>query len=94
MTAFGTRHRYDAVVNLQVTGSLRGVMAEIQSIFRQHCMRTLLASQQQTAPESANVSYRVLLRDPSRSEELRAALEQSSGVGSVSLFLREDESEI
>jgi hypothetical protein len=35
-----------------------------------------------------------LRRDPSRSNELCKALEQTAGVEDVTLFLREDESEI
>jgi len=94
MTSFGSRHRYDAVLSLQLTGNLGSLMTELKNILHQHCARTLLATQRRTGAESTNVSYRVLLRDPDRSSELQLALESCEGFGNVSLFLREDESEV
>ena len=41
-----------------------------------------------------DVSYRLQLRDPSRSDDLQAELETDAGVKRVSLFMREDESEV
>lgn len=94
ITSFGSRHRYDAVLSLQVTGSTGALMPRLRSILQQHCVRTLLANQRKTSADTTNLSYRVLLRDPTRSNELQVALEQSEGFGNVSLFLREDESEV
>ncbi len=94
MTSFGSRHRYDAVLSVQLSGNLGTMMAELKGILHQHCVRTLLATQRKTTPESASLSYRVLLRDPARSNELQTALEDFEGFGNVSLFLREDESEV
>lgn len=93
-TAFGSRHRFDAVLSLQLTGDLGGMMAELKDILRQHCARTLLASQQRASKDTTNLSYRVLLRDPTRSGELQNALEETQGINNVTLFLREDESEV
>ena len=94
MTSFGSRHRYDAVLSLQLTGNVGSLMLELKSILTQHCVRTLLANQRKTAADTMNLSYRVLLRDPTRSNELQIALERGDGFGNVSLFLREDESEV
>jgi hypothetical protein len=94
VTSFGSRHRYDAVLGLQLAGDTGTLRGELKQILRQHCARTLLASQQRMATNVTTLSYRVLLRDPSRSNELCKALEQTAGVEDVTLFLREDESEI
>jgi len=94
MTSFGSRHRYDAVLSLQMSGNLGILAGELKSILHQHCARTLLANQRRTGSDSTSVSYRVLLRDPERSTELQLALESFEGFGNVSLFLREDESEV
>ncbi len=94
MTAFGSRHRFDAVLSFQISGDLSGMMSTVRQVLWQHCSRTLLANQQRISPQAANYSYRVLLRDPARSAELQSALERHDGVGNVSLFLREDESEV
>ncbi len=94
VTAFGSRHRFDAVLSLQMTGDVGSMMTQLRQILRRHCARTLLASQQRAARDTTNLSYRVLLRDPTRSHELQSVLEQTAGIGNVSLFLREDESEV
>lgn len=94
MTSFGSRHRYDAVLSLQLTGNIGGLMSDLRDILDLHCVRTLLASQRKTTADTLNLSYRVLLRDPARSNELQMALEHCEGFGNISLFLREDESEV
>jgi hypothetical protein len=94
IAAFGSRHRFDAVLSFQLTGDVNRMLTEVRQLLWQHCSRTLLANQQRISPQAANYSYRVLLRDPARSAELQSALEHRDGVGNVSLFLREDESEV
>ena len=93
-TAFGSRHRYDAVLTLQVTGDLADGVSNLKTILAQHSSRVQLASDIKLDDEGLDLSYRLLLRDPSRSEELQWALKQTEGIRRVSLFMREDESEI
>jgi hypothetical protein len=94
VTSFGSRHRFDAVIDLQLAGSVRQIQDGLRVVLRQHCANAVLANQQRMGADSANYSYRVLLRDPSRSNELCSALEEIAGITEVTLFLREDESEI
>jgi hypothetical protein len=94
VTSFGKRHRFDAVIDLQLTGNLKQVHDELRQILRRHCANAVLASQQRIGADNTNRSYRVLLRDPSRSDELCSVLEEVAGITEVTLFLREDESEI
>jgi hypothetical protein len=94
ITYFGSRHRFDAVIDLQLSGDLKQIQELLKNVFRRHCARTLLASQQRMGTEAANISYRVLLRDPARSNELCSALQGVAGISEVTLFLREEESEI
>jgi hypothetical protein len=94
VTSFGSRHRFDAVIDLQVSGYQTSVQDDLRHVLRRHCAHAVLASQQRIGADDANCSYRVLLRDPSRSAELCTALEGVAGVTEVTLFLREDESEI
>jgi hypothetical protein len=94
LTSFGSRHRFDAVIDLQLAGSVRQIQEGLRLVLRQHCVNAVLANQQRMGVDSANYSYRVLFRDPSRSNELCAALENLAGIKEVTLFLREDESEI
>jgi hypothetical protein len=94
LTSFGSRHRFDAVVDLQLSGNLRQILDGLRPVLRQYCARVVLASQQRVGAQSASCSYRVLLRDPSRSDELCSALEGMAGIAEAAVFLREDESEI
>jgi hypothetical protein len=93
-TAFGSRHRYDAVLSLRWTGAPGDGAAVIKDILRLHSSRVWLAEQRRSGEAGAEFSWRLLLRDPARSGELQTALCQTQGVENVSLFLREDESEI
>lgn len=94
LTAFGSRHRFDAVLSLQLTGDLAGGVARLKDLLHQHSSRALLASERKLTDEGLSLSYRLLLRDPARSDELQWALKQTDGVENVSLFMREDESEV
>jgi len=94
LTAFGSRHRYDAVLTLQLTGDLAGALARLREILRCHSSRVHLTAERRLTDAGVDVSYRLLLRNPARQDELRFDLEQSEGLDNVSLFLREDESEI
>ncbi|MBN2291131.1 MAG: DUF4956 domain-containing protein [Pirellulales bacterium] len=94
ITSFGSRHRFDAVLDFHLSGDLKKLQEGLKYILRRHCTRSLLASQQRIGADSTNLSYRVLLRDPSRGNELCRALENIAEISAVNLFLREDESEI
>jgi hypothetical protein len=66
----------------------------IKPILRRHSLRANLASQHDLEAQKIDLSYRLLLRDPSRSRELLQELEQTEGVARVSLFHRSDEAEV
>jgi len=67
----------------------------LRSILRRHSLQAHLASERAAADEGMDLSYRLLLRDPSRSRELLGELEAADGVEYASLSQREvDESEI
>jgi hypothetical protein len=93
LTDFGARHRYDAVLNLRLTGDLATGVAALNTILVRHCVRRQLASDRQLSDAGVDLSYRVLLRDPARSAELDWELRQTAGVEDVSVYLRRDESE-
>jgi hypothetical protein len=94
VTSFGSRHRYDAVLSLRLTQDLAGGVASLKQILRRHCSRTLLASERRLSDEGLDLSYRLLLRDPSRQDELKWDLTQTEGFENISLFMRDDEAEI
>jgi hypothetical protein len=92
VTAFGGRHRYDVVLSLQWSGN--GSTAALKDVFRRHTLRAQLASQHDVDAERVDLSYRLLLRDPSRAKELVTDLEQTQGAERVALFHRTDEAEL
>ena len=93
ITSFGGRHRYDVILSLEWSGS-GDSMATLKPILRRHSMRATLASKHDLDADKLDISYRLLMRDPSRSRELLKELEAASGVTRVSLFHRSDEAEV
>ena len=94
LTAFGSRHRYDAVLSLQLTGDLASGIQSLKDILRRHCTRTQLASERHRSDEGLDLSYRLLMRDPTRNGELQWDLMQLDVFQNVSFFMRDEESEV
>ncbi len=93
-TAFGSRHRHDAVLSLKLTGDLAGGLSNLKDILQRHTLRTQLTSERRMTDEGVDLSYRLQLRDPARSDEMQWDLRQAAGVESVSFYLQEDETEL
>jgi len=87
-TSFGSRHRYDAVLNLQLTGDLAGGLEILKQVLKKHSARMQMASERKLSDEGLNLSYRLLLRDPARGDELQMELSNTEGLEHVSLFMR------
>jgi hypothetical protein len=92
LTAFGGRHRYDVVVNLQWRGS-GDSLDTLQPILWRHSVRAQLAGHR-LLDDRQDLSYRLSLRDPGRAGELLSDLRLTDGVSGVHLYRREDESEV
>ena len=94
MTSFGTRHRYDTILNLHWERTAPEV-EELNKSLERHSRRSRCVSER-TVDGSTGVdfSYRLLLRDPSRLEDLLAALRQLDGVSRVTGLKAEAESEV
>lgn len=94
VTAFGSRHRYDAIINLHWARAM-GDLEQLRGVLHRHSRRTHCASQR--ANESyggTDLSYRLLLRDPSRIDDLMSELRATEGVSRVTSLQAEDESEV
>ena len=94
MTSFGTRHRYDTILNLHWERTAPEV-EELNKSLERHSRRSRCVSER-TVDGSTGVdfSYRLLLRDPSRLEDLLAELRQLDGVSRVTGLKAEAESEV
>lgn len=93
-TSFGSRHRYDLIVNLHWSRSLKELL-DLRRVLDRHTWKAHLASQRShEGYEGTDLSYRLLLRDSNRAEDLLTELRQVTGVSRVTSMLAEDESEL
>ncbi|MGA2864910.1 MAG: DUF4956 domain-containing protein [Verrucomicrobiota bacterium] len=92
--SFGLRQRYDAVLTLRVTGDVSARLKTLTQILKRHARRLDLASDRRAAKEGTDLSYRLLLRDASRSSELQTELVGTEGFENVSVYMHDDEAEI
>jgi hypothetical protein len=93
-TSFGSRHRYDLILNLHWSRPL-SELNDVERMLARHTRRSHRASQRaQEGVQGADLSYWLLLRDPERITELLAEVRTVEGVSQVSSIQAEDESEI
>jgi hypothetical protein len=93
-TSFGSRNRYDLIVNLHWARPLTD-LPELTRTLNRHSRRTLCASQRShEGYEGTDLSYRLLMRDPRRVEEMLTELRGTQGVSRVTSMQAEDESEV
>ena len=93
-TQFGTRHRYDLIVNIQWLRPA-AEMVELRDLLFRHSRKTHMASQRSNEGYAGiDLSYRLLLRDPARANELIEELKSLKGVARVSSLHSGDESEL
>jgi len=92
--SFGLRNRYDAILSLRITGDVPARLASVNTILKRHAVRIDLASDRRSTKEGTDVSYRLLLRDTSRSSELQSELAGAEGLENVSVYLHDDEAEL
>ena len=93
-TSFGSRHRYDLIVNMHWAKSVKE-LEDLRRVLDRHSWKAHLASQRShEGYEGTDLSYRLLLRDSNRVEDLLTELRQVIGVSRVTSMLAEDESEL
>jgi hypothetical protein len=93
-TAFGSRQRYDMIVNLH-WGRPIGELNDLKTLLTRHSLRTICASQRShEGYEGTDISYRLLLRDPDRMDQLLMELRGMQGVSRVTGLKAEEESEV
>lgn len=93
-TAFGTRHRYDILLNLHWSRSTTE-LAELVRLLNRHSLTAQCTSQRShDAAHGTDLSYRLLLRDPNRTGELLKELRALEGTSHIMSIKSEDESEL
>jgi hypothetical protein len=93
-TSFGSRHRYDLLLNLHWARPLTDLM-ELNRLLTRHSLKSHCASQRSNEGyEGTDLSYRLLLRDSNRVEDLLKEVRELGGVSRVTSLKAEDESEL
>ena len=93
-SGFGTRHRYNLILNVQWARPAIELDA-LRQLLERHARSTTCASQRSNdSGKGVDISYRLLLRDPARSHELVEEVRALIGVSKVTSLQAGDESEI
>lgn len=93
-TAFGTRHRYDLILNIQWVRPI-AELAQLRRLLQRHSRSLQCASQRSNEGyQGIDLSYRLLLRDPERVQDLVEEVRTLEGVTRVSSVSAGDESEL
>ena len=92
-TAFGSRHRYDVIVNLHMEDG-PDVRKALDLILWKYCKKVRCASERTSGAKGVDLSYRVLMRDPARVEEMVDEIRKLPGLSNVNFVHAEDESEL
>lgn len=93
-TAYGTRHRYDLIVNLH-WGRPAAELPYLLRVLQRHSRAVYCATRRSDErQEGMDLSYRLLLRDPSRIEDLLTELRAVEGVTRLTSLQAQEESEL
>lgn len=93
-TAYGSRNRYDVIVNLHWARAMTE-LDDLKQVLVRHSRKSQCASQRShEGYEGTDLSYRILLRDPSRVEEMLAEMRSLKGVSRVTSLQAQEESEL
>lgn len=93
-SSFGSRLRYDLIINLH-WGRPLSELPVLLELLNRHSRRTYSASQRSSEGyEGTDLSYRLLLRDAGRVEDLLSELRSLEGVSRVTSLKADDESEV
>lgn len=93
-TSFGSRHRYDLILNLHWTKGVADLPL-LERLLDRHSFKAHCANRHfDSSSGGSDLSYRLLLRDPNRIPDLMRELAMLPGVEQVSSMKAEDESEV
>ena len=94
VAGFGTRHRYDLIINFH-WGRPIDELGDMTSLLERHARRSHLASHRISLERpGTDIAYWILLRDPDRGDELLNDLRALPGVSGLTAIQAEEESEV
>ena len=93
-TSFGSRHRYDILLNLHWSRS-PAELIELVRLLNRHSLKAYCASQRShDEAQGTDLSYRILLRDPNRTDDLLKEVRSLEGTSHIMSITPEEESEL
>jgi (p)ppGpp synthase/HD superfamily hydrolase len=92
-TSYGIRHRYDVIINLHWARPLTE-LAWMTRVLQRHARNLHCATQRSSEAAGTDFSYRLLLRDPDRVDDLIHELRAVEGVSRVTAMKAQEESEL
>ena len=92
--SFGSRHRFDIILNFH-WAKPSDEIGLLTRLLERHSLKSYCTSQRSNSMrDGIDFSYRLLLRDPGRSDELLEELQQLDGVSRLTSMRAENESEV
>lgn len=93
-TSFGTRHRYDMILNFHWTGA-QAQRPAMEQVLDRYSLKTVCASERKHEGfAGTDLSYRLLLKNPQTMPNLLEELQAYEGVSRVTGLRAEEESEV
>ena len=93
-TNFGTRQNYDLLVNLHWSRPVAD-LRDLTRLLERHSSKSICASQRaMDNKDGADLSYRLLMRDPERVQDLMSEMRAMEGVSRLTTLKAEEESEV
>ena len=93
-TAFGSRHRFDLILNLHWSRPMSELNHLVQTLGR-YSFKAQCASQRSSEGyEGVDLSYRLLLRNTNKVDDLLSDLRQMQGVSRLTSLKADDQSEL
>jgi len=93
LVSYGVRNRFDALLSLRWTGDAQQ-LRRLDALIWRHAAQSEVASQRSDPEQGVSLTYRLMLRDPARTNELLTELAAAAQVEEVSLYRREEETEV
>jgi len=90
---FGSRQQFDATLSIDMGQTSVPLDETLAPILDRHAAKWKKAGNQQLTQLGSSIAYQLLLRDPSRSDELRNDLLQAEDVKQISLYVNDFQSE-
>jgi len=92
-TSFGGRRTSDGFLRFNIQAG-RTQLREVQELLHTYCRSTSLISQRFQESGAGQIGYRIIMRDPTRGDELVQDLQQLAGISNLTFVLHEEQTEV